>query len=153
MARFTFKLPDIGEGIAEVEVVAWHVQPGDQVSEDQLLAEVMTDKATVEIPSPVVGTVLALGGTVGELMAVGGELVRIEVEGAGNQKEGPAGGKPDSSDPAPRPAARSARSGPSACRTSPCSPNATSPRWPPRSPPCGSWASSATRTTPPAPAR
>jgi 2-oxoisovalerate dehydrogenase E2 component (dihydrolipoyl transacylase) len=86
MGVHVIKMPDIGEGIAEVEVVAWHVQPGDQVAEDQLLAEVMTDKATVEIPSPVVGTVLALGGKVGELMAVGGELVRIEVEGAGNDK-------------------------------------------------------------------
>jgi len=86
MGVHTIKMPDIGEGIAEVEVVAWHVQPGDAVAEDQLLAEVMTDKATVEIPSPVAGKVLALGGKVGELMAVGGPLVRIEVEGAGNEK-------------------------------------------------------------------
>src|SRR6266404_1229300 len=57
------KMPDIGEGIAEVELVVWRVQPGDAVAEDQILADVMTDKATVEIPSPVAGTVLALGGT------------------------------------------------------------------------------------------
>ena len=86
MGTHVIRMPDIGEGIAEVEVVAWHVQPGDDVAEDQLLAEVMTDKATVEVPSPVVGKVLALGGKVGEVLAVGGELVRIEVEGAGNVK-------------------------------------------------------------------
>ncbi len=58
--------------------------PGDTVTEDQILADVMTDKATIEIPSPVAGTVLALGGKAGELMAVGAELIRIEVEGKGN---------------------------------------------------------------------
>ena len=81
MARFTFNLPDIGEGIAEVELVAWHVAVGERVAEDQTLADVMTDKASVEIPSPVAGTVLALGGEVGESLAVGAELVRIEAEG------------------------------------------------------------------------
>jgi 2-oxoisovalerate dehydrogenase E2 component (dihydrolipoyl transacylase) len=81
MSVHVIKMPDIGEGIAEVELVAWHVQPGDRVVEDQPLADVMTDKANVEIPSPVVGTVLALGGEVGEVLAVGAELLRIEVEG------------------------------------------------------------------------
>jgi 2-oxoisovalerate dehydrogenase E2 component (dihydrolipoyl transacylase) len=66
-------MPDIGEGIAEVELVAWHVQVATSVAEDQILADVMTDKATVEIPSPVTGKVLALGGTVGQVMAVGSE--------------------------------------------------------------------------------
>jgi 2-oxoisovalerate dehydrogenase E2 component (dihydrolipoyl transacylase) len=80
------KMPDVGEGIAECEVVAWRVQPGDTVTEDQILADVMTDKATVEIPSPVHGTVVALGGKVGESLPVGGELIRLEVEGAGNVK-------------------------------------------------------------------
>ena len=80
------KMPDIGEGIAEVELVAWHVKAGDIVTEDQILADVMTDKATVEIPSPVTGTVLALGGTVGQVMAVGSEVIRIEVAGSGNAK-------------------------------------------------------------------
>ncbi len=84
MGVHVIKMPDIGEGIAEVELVAWHVQPGDAVTEDQSLADVMTDKATVEIPSPVAGTVLALGGKLGEVMAVGSELIRIEVEGAVN---------------------------------------------------------------------
>ena len=62
MGTYVIKMPDIGEGIAEVELVAWHVKPGDAVVEDQALADVMTDKASVEIPSPVAGTVLALGG-------------------------------------------------------------------------------------------
>lgn len=89
MGIHTIKMPDIGEGIAEVELVAWRVQPGDVVAEDQILADVMTDKATVEIPSPVHGTVLALGGEVGQVMAVGAELIRLEVEGAGNASAAP----------------------------------------------------------------
>jgi 2-oxoisovalerate dehydrogenase E2 component (dihydrolipoyl transacylase) len=80
------KMPDLGEGIAECEVVAWRVQPGDTITEDQVLADVMTDKATVEIPSPVHGTVMALGGKVGDSLPVGGELIRLEIEGAGNFK-------------------------------------------------------------------
>jgi 2-oxoisovalerate dehydrogenase E2 component (dihydrolipoyl transacylase) len=84
MGTHVIKMPDIGEGIAEVELVAWHVKPGDMVTEDQVLADVMTDKATVEIPSPVVGKVMSLGGEVGQQMAVGSELIRLEVEGAGN---------------------------------------------------------------------
>jgi 2-oxoisovalerate dehydrogenase E2 component (dihydrolipoyl transacylase) len=87
MGIHVIKMPDLGEGIAEVEVVEWRVQPGDQVAEDQILADVMTDKATVEIPSPVAGTVLALGGAVGQALAVGAELIRIEVEGSGNATE------------------------------------------------------------------
>jgi 2-oxoisovalerate dehydrogenase E2 component (dihydrolipoyl transacylase) len=89
MGVHVIKMPDIGEGIAEVELVEWHVKPGDAVVEDQTLADVMTDKATVEIPSPVAGTVLALGGKLGEVLAVGSELIRIEVEGAGNLKAAP----------------------------------------------------------------
>jgi len=76
------KVPDIGEGIAQVELVAWHVKPGDTVAEDQALADVMTDKATVEIPSPVAGKVVGLGGEVGQVLAVGSELIRIERDGA-----------------------------------------------------------------------
>ena len=79
------KMPDIGEGIAEVELVAWHVKPGDAVIADQVLADVMTDKATVEIPSSVDGRVLSLGGEVGQVLAVGAELIRIEVEGAARE--------------------------------------------------------------------
>ncbi|WP_296948069.1 dihydrolipoamide acetyltransferase family protein [uncultured Massilia sp.] len=88
MGHYVIKMPDLGEGIAEVEVVAWRVQPGDSVKEDQVLADVMTDKATVEIPSPVHGTVLGLGGGIGESLAVGAELIRLEVEGAGNVAAG-----------------------------------------------------------------
>lgn len=87
MGIYAIRVPDIGEGIAEVELVTWHVQPGDMVAEDQSIADVMTDKATVEIPSPVAGKVLALGSAVGDTIAVGSELVRLEVEGAGNLKE------------------------------------------------------------------
>jgi 2-oxoisovalerate dehydrogenase E2 component (dihydrolipoyl transacylase) len=88
MGIHVIKMPDLGEGIAEVEVVAWRVQPGDAIKEDQVLADVMTDKATVEIPSPVHGTVTSLGGKVGESLAVGAELIRLEVEGAGNVAAG-----------------------------------------------------------------
>ncbi len=86
------KVPDVGEGIAEVELVEWHVQPGEAVAEDQVIAEVMTDKAGVEIPSPVAGRVLALGGAVGQMMAVGSELIRIErAAGDGAARRAPAG--------------------------------------------------------------
>lgn len=88
MGVYAIRVPDIGEGIAEVELVVWHVQPGDMVAEDQAIADVMTDKASVEIPSPVAGKLLSLGCAVGEFIAVGAELVRLEVEGAGNLKEG-----------------------------------------------------------------
>ncbi len=79
MATRIIKLPDIGEGVAEAELVEWHVKVGDIVREDQILAEVTSDKATVEVPSPATGTILALGGEVGSMLAVGGELVRLEV--------------------------------------------------------------------------
>ncbi|HSH89042.1 MAG TPA: dihydrolipoamide acetyltransferase family protein [Ramlibacter sp.] len=105
MGMHVVRTPDIGEGIAEVELVAWHVKVGDMVQEDELLADVMTDKATVEIPSPVAGKVVSLGGEVGKLVAVGAELIRIEVEGAGNLKPGqdkPAAA-PKAKEPAPSP--------------------------------------------------
>ncbi|MBV6822815.1 dihydrolipoamide acetyltransferase family protein [Pseudomonas sp. PD9R] len=87
MGTHVIKMPDIGEGIAEVELSVWHVKVGDMVVEDQVLADVMTDKAMVDIPSPVHGKVIALGGVPGEVMAVGSILISIEVEGAGNVKE------------------------------------------------------------------
>lgn len=104
MGQHVIKMPDIGEGIVEVELVAWRVRVGDQIREDQILADVMTDKATVEIPSPVHGRVLVLGGEAGEVMRVGSELIRIEVDGAGDsaQEERAA---PLQSAPAPAPAA------------------------------------------------
>ena len=84
MSVHAIRVPDLGEGIAEVELVEWHVKPGDTVAEDQVLADVMTDKASVGIPSPVSGQVLELGGEVGQMMAVGSELIRIDVAGDGN---------------------------------------------------------------------
>ncbi|WP_263263370.1 dihydrolipoamide acetyltransferase family protein [Pseudomonas sp. RIT-PI-S] len=99
MGQHVIKMPDIGEGIAQVELVEWFVKVGDTVTEDQVLADVMTDKATVEIPSPVSGQVIALGASPGQTMAVGSELIRLEVEGAGNLKED------RTAQPAPTPAA------------------------------------------------
>lgn len=80
MSRFTFKLPDIGEGIAEAEIVAWHVAVGDRVEEDQGLADMMTDKATVEMESPVAGIVVELAGEVGDQVPIGAALVVIETD-------------------------------------------------------------------------
>jgi 2-oxoisovalerate dehydrogenase E2 component (dihydrolipoyl transacylase) len=81
MARFEFRLPDIGEGIAEAEVVAWHVKIGDTIAEDQGIADMMTDKATVEMESPVSGVIVALAGEVGDMIPIGSTLVVIETEG------------------------------------------------------------------------
>ena len=118
MNTHVIKMPDLGEGIAEVELVAWRVKPGDSVAEDQVLADVMTDKATVEIPSPVAGRVLALGGEVGQVLAVGAELIRIELHGTGDAVTAPAASVTPAPPPvaersAPPPAASSARSAPS----------------------------------------
>ncbi|MDP3762174.1 MAG: dihydrolipoamide acetyltransferase family protein [Ramlibacter sp.] len=103
MGVHVIKIPDIGEGIAEVELVAWHVKPGDTVVEDQSLADVMTDKATVEIPSPVAGKVLSVGGEIGQLMAVGSELIRIEVEGSSSPSPTGGGQGRGQASPAPTP--------------------------------------------------
>ncbi|HSC18980.1 MAG TPA: dihydrolipoamide acetyltransferase family protein [Rhizomicrobium sp.] len=88
MGRYIFKLPDVGEGTAEAEIVAWHVKVGDAVGEDQNLVDVMTDKATVEMTSPVSGKVLQVHGEPGQMAAVGSPLVELEVEGEGNVKPG-----------------------------------------------------------------
>jgi 2-oxoisovalerate dehydrogenase E2 component (dihydrolipoyl transacylase) len=77
----SIKMPDVGEGVAEAEIVEWAVKVGDLVKEDQVVAAVMTDKATVDIPTPVAGSVLALGGAVGDVLAVGAELIRIDAPG------------------------------------------------------------------------
>lgn len=87
MGTYTIKLPDVGEGVAEAELVEWHVAIGDPVKEDMVLAAVMTDKATVDVPSPVDGTVKWLGGEVGDTLAVGAALVKLEVEGEGGTNE------------------------------------------------------------------
>jgi len=88
MGEHVIKLPDVGEGVAEAELVEWMVEIGANVREDQVLAAVMTDKATVEIPSPVEGKILWRGGSPGDVLAVGSPLIRLEVDGAGNVKPG-----------------------------------------------------------------
>jgi 2-oxoisovalerate dehydrogenase E2 component (dihydrolipoyl transacylase) len=82
MSRFVFKMPDLGEGTVEAEVVEWKVTVGDQVEEDQVIAEVMTDKAAVEVPSPVTGRVVSLTGQPGDMIAVGAELIVFDTSGA-----------------------------------------------------------------------
>ncbi|MEH6698833.1 MAG: 2-oxo acid dehydrogenase subunit E2 [Brevundimonas sp.] len=106
MGRYVFKLPDVGEGTAEAELVGWHVKVGDRVEEDQILADIMTDKATVELTSPVAGTVTAAHGEPGQQLAVGSPLVEFEVEGAGNAAaEAEAAPAPAKAPPAPEPKA------------------------------------------------
>jgi 2-oxoisovalerate dehydrogenase E2 component (dihydrolipoyl transacylase) len=110
-ANYVFKLPDVGEGTAEAELVGWHVKVGDAVSEDQILADVMTDKATVEITSPVSGVVVATHGEAGQQVPVGGPLVSFQVEGKGNvaaSAPAPATAPAPKSEPAPAPAAKAA---------------------------------------------
>ena len=102
MGEHVIKLPDVGEGVAEAELVEWHVKVGDLVREDALLAAVMTDKATVEIPSPVDGEVLWLGAEIGETVAVGSPIVRLKVAGEGNAAAATADAG-DSRKPASRP--------------------------------------------------
>jgi 2-oxoisovalerate dehydrogenase E2 component (dihydrolipoyl transacylase) len=124
MGRYLFRLPDVGEGIAEAEIVAWHVKPGDHIAEDQSLVDVMTDKATVDMTSPVDGVVTRLHGEIGAMAPVGSVIIELEVEGAGNVDPGdaeasPAGAseprsphsplppdEPKPSQPRPSPAAR-----------------------------------------------
>ena len=98
MAQYNFKLPDIGEGTAEAEIVAWHVKDGDRIEEDQPLVDMMTEKATVELTSPVTGTVLTVHGAVGETAAVGSVLVTLDADGV--ISEVPVTGKPEQKRPA-----------------------------------------------------
>jgi 2-oxoisovalerate dehydrogenase E2 component (dihydrolipoyl transacylase) len=95
MTRYVFKMPDLGEGTVEAEIVAWHVKVGDHVAEDQVMAEVMTEKAAVEVPAPVTGRVVSLNGGPGDMVPVGAELVVFDTEG---------GEEPVESIPAPAPA-------------------------------------------------
>ena len=111
MGKYVFKLPDVGEGTAEAEIVAWHVKAGDVIHEDQNLVDVMTDKATVEMTSPVSGKVIAIHGEPGAMAAVGSPLVELEVEGAGNVsgKAAPAAApKAEAPKPAPKAEAKPA---------------------------------------------
>ena len=134
MGVHTIRMPDIGEGIAETEIAEWLVAEGQMVREDEPIVAVMTDKATVEIPSPVAGKVIWQGGQPGDVIAVGAELVRLEVEGAGNQKAAPP------SDAAPKPvvlAAEAARPAvaEAAAPAHPAAPVGAAPASPPRAAP------------------
>jgi 2-oxoisovalerate dehydrogenase E2 component (dihydrolipoyl transacylase) len=122
MGQFLFRLPDIGEGVAEAEIVAWHIKPGDHVREDQPLLDVMTDKATVDMTSPVDGTVVAVHGDIGGMAPVGSVLVEMDVAGevtakpaekdvienarAGEVKPAPQATAPINADPTASPATR-----------------------------------------------
>jgi 2-oxoisovalerate dehydrogenase E2 component (dihydrolipoyl transacylase) len=83
MSQFIFKMPDLGEGTVDAEIVAWHTKPGDTVTEDQVIVEVMTDKAAVEVPAPVSGKVISITGAAGDKIAVGSPLIVFEMNGAG----------------------------------------------------------------------
>ncbi|TGS09967.1 2-oxo acid dehydrogenase subunit E2 [Mesorhizobium sp. M2E.F.Ca.ET.209.01.1.1] len=132
MGEHVIKLPDVGEGVAEAELVEWHVKVGDLVREDTVLAAVMTDKATVEIPSPVDGEILWLGAEIGDTVAIGSPIVRLKVAGEGNVKAETGGGdapkvevptksaepkaeaQPSAPKPAPKPADPPAKVSPAA---------------------------------------
>ena len=101
MGTYEFKLPDIGEGVVEGEVVTWHVSVGDKVSEDDPLVDVMTDKATVTIPSPTDGVVSSLSGDIGDMIAVGTTLVEFETEGSPSKAEEPVEEEPVEEEPVP----------------------------------------------------
>jgi 2-oxoisovalerate dehydrogenase E2 component (dihydrolipoyl transacylase) len=105
MTRYVFKMPDLGEGTVEAEVVAWHVKVGDLVQEDQVMAEVMTEKAAVEVPSPVTGRVVSLTGAPGDMVPVGAELIVFETETADDE---PVATEPDAASVPAAPAATTA---------------------------------------------
>ena len=94
MSRYVFKMPDLGEGTVTAEVVEWKVKVGDSVEEDQVIAEVMTDKAAVEIPSPVTGRVVSITGQAGEMVAVGSELIAFDTSGTAPAEPAAAPPKP-----------------------------------------------------------
>ncbi|ANP45126.1 dihydrolipoamide acetyltransferase family protein [Candidatus Viadribacter manganicus] len=104
MGQFVFKLPDVGEGTAEAEIVAWHVRVGDVVKEDAPLVDVMTDKATVEMTAPVAGKIISLNGEPGDMAPVGGAIVVFEVQGEGEEEAAPAPPPPPPQAKAPPPA-------------------------------------------------
>ncbi len=105
MSRYVFKLPDLGEGTVSAEIVAWHVKPGDTVEEEQVLVEVMTEKAAVEVPSPVGGKVISTTGEPGEMVAVGAELIVFESGGEQPSAAAPAPAAAPARVAAPAPAA------------------------------------------------
>jgi 2-oxoisovalerate dehydrogenase E2 component (dihydrolipoyl transacylase) len=99
MSRYVFKMPDLGEGTVSAEVVAWHVKPGDLVQEDQVMCEVMTEKAAVEMPAPVTGRIISIQGEPGDMVAVGSELVVFDTDAT----SAAAGAAPAAKTPAPPP--------------------------------------------------
>lgn len=148
MMEHVIKLPDVGEGVAEAELVEWHVKIGDLVREDAILGAVMTDKATVEIPSPVEGEILWLGAKVGDVVAVGSDLVRLKVAGRdkgsvdGTQDSAPADAldvearrpakAPTASDAVERAAVTGTLPGSAACQSAPAAPSRRFARGAPR---------------------
>ena len=108
MSQFTFKMPDLGEGTVDAEIVAWHTKPGDMVSEDQLIVEVMTDKAAVEVPAPVSGRVVSVSGSPGDKVAVGSPLIVFELSESGAAPAPAAVPAPAPAPAAAKPAASSA---------------------------------------------
>ena len=131
MTRYVFKMPDLGEGTVEAEVVAWHVKVGETVQEDQVMAEVMTDKAAVEVPSPVTGRVVAINGQPGDLVRVGSELIVFETESSEDLTPAPSPtnvgeGRDEGLAPSPAPAGEGRGEGPKSSEPSPAL-RATSP--------------------------
>ncbi len=128
MGEQTVKLPDVGEGVAEAELVEWHVKVGDQVREDDALAAVMTDKATVEIPSPVSGEVVWVGGEIGDTIAIGSALVRVRTDGDVAAPEPKPESKPEPAPkPTPPPAKAHSAAEPAAPKPTPPTPKAAAP--------------------------
>ena len=113
MSQFTFKMPDLGEGTVDAEIIAWHTKPGDVVAEDQLIVEVMTDKAAVEVPAPVSGRVVSVTGAPGDKIAVGSPLIVFELSEAG-AAAAPGAAVPLQPVPAAPPAAATAPPAPAA---------------------------------------
>jgi 2-oxoisovalerate dehydrogenase E2 component (dihydrolipoyl transacylase) len=107
MSRYVFKMPDLGEGTVSAEVVAWHVKPGDLVQEDQVMCEVMTEKAAVEMPAPVTGRILSISGEPGDTIAVGSELVVFDTDAT----SAASGDAPVVRAPAPPPVEKAAANG------------------------------------------
>jgi 2-oxoisovalerate dehydrogenase E2 component (dihydrolipoyl transacylase) len=100
MSRYVFKLPDLGEGTVEAEIVSWRVKPGDTVAEDEVIVEVMTEKAAVEVPAPVSGRVLSITGAPGDMVPVGAELIVLETQPAAGAQAAPAQATPAAATPA-----------------------------------------------------
>jgi len=119
MSRYVFKMPDLGEGTVSAEVVEWKVKVGDVVKEDQIIAEVMTDKAAVEIPAPVSGRVVSITGQPGDMVAVGSELIAFDTTGSAPAEAAPAPAKSGAPGPTATPVAAATATGPSRVMASP----------------------------------